>query len=212
MIKHKTDTCYICNETQDTTTYNTRVIFLCSDKYCHKSICTDCWTEVKCADCDKNFCTPDHLRTCNGCNLDVCLDCIDLESGDFDDSSSPSECAMCRNSPGSNSNLRKNFVTEEEIAVQLRNMLEFEVEPLTSKVPEIMRLLDPILQFREKLRRAYLNKRVHNETRKQRIFNLCSKEWSSVLSEHDKQCSGEVETVQINDDGRVCEKLFEPLK
>jgi len=209
MIQQKQYACAVCGELGDATTYTTRVVFLCADKYCHKYICTDCWQEVKCADCDRNFCSADHLRACRGCKLDVCLDCVDLESEAFDDERSPSDCSMCRTSADTLPDLSRNFVSDEEISVRLKNMLEFEVEPLTSKVPEIMRLLMPVLEFRERIRRAYLNKRIHNETRKQRIFNLCSKEWRSELSDNDKLCSGEVDNAQIDEDGRLEEKLCE---
>lgn len=194
------EVCCFCNKTERYTTYITRKLFLCSDKYCHQSVCSDCSQEVQCMQCERYFCSVDHLRKCTGCKDMICIDCVELEQGN--DDSAPSMCRLCLQSAGEPRQLQNNFVKEEEISARLRNALEFEIEPLTSKVPAIMEMLEPVLLLRERLRRIYLNKRIRHETKMQQIFNLCSNEWRHELSENDKKCSGEVDDAQIDEDGR----------
>ena len=163
----------------------------CPSRFCNSYICADeeqCTTDYRCECCERRFCKNRHLAKCAECHNNHCKPCTrtyhkrtleefcSILSGEIDDDD---DCRF------------QEEIEDEQKVLLLDEYLDFDVQPLTSRVGKVKTLLAELLTLRSRIRKVYFDKYLMHDTRKEKIFQLCVEEWGGTMSALESQKSGQ---------------------
>lgn len=158
----------------------------CPGRFCNSYICADeeqCTTENRCECCERRYCKQNHLENCTECHNKHCKPCTKIyHNRTFEEFYSLMSGNVNNNDDGVEDSRFEEAIDEESKVLLLDEYLDFEVEPLTSRVGKVKSLLDELLLLRKKIRKVYFDKYITQDTRKEKILQLCVAEWGAEIS------------------------------